>query len=314
MYKSYLNTRLLLCSIGIILLIICCQKHPKTFEFYISKSDSCYFLKNYLIAGKYADSAFMVQEGTKNTYYNAACCWALSDNRMKAFEYLMKAIDMGYININWFVNDSDLKSLHNSIEWNELLNILRQNIQDYESTLNVPLKNEIEIIGLKDQMLRKPNLIDSIRTNYGPDSKEMGAFIQNMIEIDSLNLSRITEIIDTYGWPGKSIVGEEANHIVWLVVQHSDIEIQEKYLPLLRESVRNNESSAKDLAFLEDRILVNNNQPQLYGTQVVCDSNNNCRFAEIENEKKVNKRRSNIGLGTIEDYARSMHIEYKTKK
>lgn len=130
--------------------------------------------------------------------------------------------------------------------------------------------------------------------------------------IDSTNLVQIESLIARYGWPGKSFVGATGNIAVFLVIQHSDLAIQEKYLPLLKASVADSQSMPCDLALLKDRILMRQGKKQLYGSQIARDSSNGgWKFYPIEDEKNVNARRKLMGLEPIEQYALRFGIEYK---
>ena len=56
--------------------------------------------------------------------YNAACCLALLKKTDSAFILLEKAIEYGYKNKEHLSTDSDLKILHNSSKWNNLIDII----------------------------------------------------------------------------------------------------------------------------------------------------------------------------------------------
>ncbi len=134
--------------------------------------------------------------------------------------------------------------------------------------------------------------------------------VKFITQVDSANLVQIEAFISKYGWPGKSFVGIEGNYTIWLVIQHSDLATQEKYLPLLEQSVKEGESRPQDLAYLTDRILMRKGKPQIYGTQL-WSNQGVWEFWKIEDEKNVNERRKRAGLGSIEEYANLVGIEYK---
>ncbi|WP_344633109.1 DUF6624 domain-containing protein [Streptomyces glaucosporus] len=81
---------------------------------------------------------------------------------------------------------------------------------------------------------------------------------------------RLAEIMDEYGWPSAAAVGEEAATAAWLVAQHADrdLGVQRRALALMAEAVERGEDSAYRLAFLRDRVLVNEGRPQICGTQI----------------------------------------------
>lgn len=138
------------------------------------------------------------------------------------------------------------------------------------------------------------------------------AFIQ---QIDSANLAQLEKIIAQIGWPGKSLVGARGNNTAFLIVQHAELAAQLTYVPLLRQSVAIGESDPADLALLEDRILMRQGKPQIYGSQVVSDpATGGWKFWDIEDEIHVNERRAQVGLMPIEEYATYFGIRYIAPK
>jgi hypothetical protein len=144
------------------------------------------------------------------------------------------------------------------------------------------------------------------KTRVNGDSIEFVDFI------DSCNLAQVEKLIATYGWMGKSTIGPNANYTLFLVIQHADLETQEKYYPLMEESVNEGESRPVDLAMLEDRILMRQGKKQIYGSQVVFNKvTGDQEFYPIEDEKHVNIRRAKVGMVPLEEYAIYFGIDYK---
>ena len=143
-------------------------------------------------------------------------------------------------------------------------------------------------------------------------TRARGDSAQFMQMIDSMNLTAVEALITKYGWPGISLVGPEGNRAVFLVIQHSGLKTQEKYLPMFERSVAEHESWPGDLALMQDRVLMRQDKKQIYGSQVVPDKETGgWKFYPIEDEKNVNQRREKAGLEPIEKYARAFGIEYK---
>jgi hypothetical protein len=132
--------------------------------------------------------------------------------------------------------------------------------------------------------------------------------------IDSCNLARVETLVHDYGWMGKSMIGGYCNYTLWLVVQHAELPIQEKYLPMLEESVADSESRGSELAMLQDRVLMRQGKKQLYGSQVVMNKSGGQEFYPIEDEKNVNARRKSVGLQPMEEYAKFFGINYPSIK
>ena len=164
------------------------------------------------------------------------------------------------------------------------------------------LKNELELIAVEDQTMRF--LLPEVTKKFGRASDER-RFVWSLIHRqDSICLNKTVKILNEYGWLGKSRVGSKANQAIWLVIQHADLEKQQKYLPLLRNSVEKGESEGWHLAFLEDRILMRTKKKQIYGSQTIWDKTiSKYKIYPIEDVKNVNKRREKIGLEPIEEDA-----------
>ena len=285
----------------------------QSFDQLIHLSDSLYQAENYLESGKVAAQAFQLQEGNASQYYNAACSWALAGDTISAIRFLDLSADKGWIKKKWMFKDKDLKSLHEVKGWDAVVAKVQANIDEYEKDFDKPLKVQLEKIHVKDQTLRQ--LYRDAEEKFGRDSEEMKYFWQLVSEQDSINELEVLQIIDERGWPGKSLVGGKANTTVWLVVQHAPIETQEKYLPLLEESVKKGESQGSHLALLVDRIQMRNDLPQTYGSQITRDPETGDQIVyEIKDPEYVNQRRREVGLGPIEEYVKRWGIEWTVEQ
>lgn len=135
---------------------------------------------------------------------------------------------------------------------------------------------------------------------------------EELSTVDAKNTARMKEIIKEHGWPGKSLVGADGAHDAWLLVQHADRDrpFQKQCLELLREAVAKKEASGKDLAYLTDRVLVGEGKNQLYGTQFIT-VDGKMQPQPIEDPENVDKRRAEVGLGTLAEYEKRLREVYK---
>lgn len=298
-------------KIYIILLVslFCTSLSAQTFDELIKEGDRYYDEAAYLESAKAYDKAFELQEGNMNQYYNAACSWALAGETVVAIRYLQMSADKGWRNLKHIKKDTDITSLHEVEGWKKVLTTVQANLDEYEKDLDKPLKEKLEEIYVKDQMLRQ--LYQHAEEKFGRDSEEMQYFWQLVGEQDSINEQAVIAIIDERGWVGKSVVGGKANMVLWLVIQHAPLATQEKYLPMLKASVLKGESSGSHLALLEDRILMRNGKPQTYGSQITMDEATGKQIVyEIKDPAYVNQRRAEVGLGPIQDYVKRWGIEW----
>lgn len=119
------------------------------------------------------------------------------------------------------------------------------------------------------------------------------------------NHFRLKAIFEESGFPTFQMVGEKSSNNFWMMVQHSDfdVEFQEKVLDLMLLAVKAKNASSQNYAYLVDRLRTNRGRSQLYGTQlIVVDVNRGYELKTVENRLRVDKRRLEIGLSPIKEY------------
>lgn len=129
-------------------------------------------------------------------------------------------------------------------------------------------------------------------------------------EVDKKNTERMKEIISEIGFPTISKVGKEGNYNAWLLIQHADhdVEFQKMCLSLMK-GVPLGEVERRDIAYLEDRIRVNQKQGQIYGTQFTQEGGKHIP-RPIEDEGNVDIRRAQMGMDTLADQIALMYKKY----
>ena len=158
-----------------------------------------------------------------------------------------------------------------------------------------------------DQELRR--LLPSVEKEHDFSSVQKQELLTKITLQDSINRRIVTSFLDRYGWLGASETSSFANAALFLVIQHSDLTTQLKYLPMMKDAVNKGKARPQDLAYLIDRVNMSQGRFQIYGSQI-----NGSSFFPIEDELNVNSRRKSVGLDKIEDYAKSLNISYTTPK
>ena len=167
----------------------------------------------------------------------------------------------------------------------------------------------LDSVYVEDQKYRKQ--IEEIDGEYEWNSPEMSQLITKMINADRKNIVIVQDMLAKYGWLGANQVGDKANAAQFLVIQHADLTIQEKYLPMMKKAVSEGKARSQSLALLEDRILLGNGEPQIYGSQVGTDEETGELYVfPMIYPRQVNKRRAQVGLGTIEEYLSFWELEW----
>ena len=180
---------------------------------------------------------------------------------------------------------------------------------DYES-----LKEQLETIYDVDQVPR-----EKMSKMYEESKTFDPALMKEMVISDSINLVKVLAILENYGWLPMSKIGEKASDALFLVIQHSDAETMEKYLPELKKQATKNEAKKSDAAMMEDRVLTNNHKKQLYGTQALSrqkkDGSQEFFIWPIEHPESVNERRAEAGFElTVEENAKRLNAIYNPKE
>ncbi len=283
--------------------------YAQDFERNIIKANEAYRNHKFVESTRLYENAFRDREGTSEHYYNAACSYALTGDTVMSMEYLHTAAEKGWRNLDHLLNDVDLNGLHGVQGWDSVLSIVYANSEAHNQGLDMELKEQLESIYIKDQTLRK--LMGEAMQKFGKGSREMVYLWELISYQDSINEAEVTCIIDKRGWAGRSLVGNRANLVLWVVLQHAPMDTQEKYLPLLKKSVRQGESDGAHLALLEDRILMRKGMPQIYGSQIVTDSESGRqKIYRLEDPQFVDRRREKVGLGPLAEYVKRWGIEF----
>lgn len=308
-----MKTHLLAVALLFATQVACAQTIPAATSL-DAQAMSAYEAKDYGKAGQLIDQALRARQHPQaSDYYNAACMWAMARNADKAFGYLGQATKAGYDDVAHLRTDSDLTNLHADRRWQPLLTKLDAAAAQANAHVNPALQKQLAEIRITDQRIRLK--IDSVEKKSGMDAAMTPALSQEMRTIDERNLAQLVTIIDKYGWPGRSLVGKSGATTAFLVVQHADPVAQRKYLPLLREAAAKGELEKSALALLEDRVLMGQGKPQVYGSQLTANADTKkYEFYTIADEAHVDERRAAMGLEPLADYAKRFGLDYQPKK
>jgi hypothetical protein len=127
---------------------------------------------------------------------------------------------------------------------------------------------------------------------------------------DHRNQELVISIIEKCGMPTLNEVTQQGMNAIWLGLQHNtDSKYRAKYFPLIEKAVKNGDLSKEQYALMKDRILMDEGEPQLYGTQI-----KDGKLYDLESPKTVNKRRQEMGLGPIEDYLKAFNLSLETNE
>jgi hypothetical protein len=149
-----------------------------------------------------------------------------------------------------------------------------------------------------ERLLDSILIIDqSIRNEYDPKQ-------------DYANLEVVVNVIERCEMPEspKSIKA------IFMVVQHNHSIHQKRYIETFRKASNSGLLPKPSLALMEDRILMNDGKPQLYGTQLSRKNGaEQWQLYELFEPERVNRRRAEMNLGPLEEYLQLYGVEFKVK-
>lgn len=161
-----------------------------------------------------------------------------------------------------------------------------------------------EVIRLSQQT---PPAVDSLMAAYG-----------RMQAVDAENQRVVSELLEGGGWPEG--LSEAANETIWLVIDHADLEMQRRWMPLIEAQMAAGRVSKSSYATLLDRMLMREKRPQRYGTQTVSVSRviegnstrteQQCWLWPVEQPERLDSLRKAMELGPIGEYLRTVETVY----
>lgn len=271
---------------------------------YVKTADSLSKQKQYIESCKYYSLAFKQNNNLAliDDRYSAAESWAMISALDSAFYNLFKiAYYQEKYTIEVLQTNEHFINLKNDKRWDSLIVITSNRKLKYNSSLSKLLDSVLNL----DQSVREEYL--SKRNKLDLNSLEYNLLIRRMHNVDSSNLKIVLDVINKYGWLGKDVIGYTGNMALFLVIQHSDIDVQEKMLPILEAAVKEKKALPNQLALLKDRISVFRAGKQIYGSQYY-EKDGEKRLYPIIEPTKVNLRRIEMKLEPIEDYMNNNNI------
>lgn len=268
------------------------------------KSDSIYQVAFGLVEKPFKDDLLLASINSEQL-----------NNDKKTYEYLKKGVSVG---LTLSQIKKKLSSFKKASEWKLLKKEYKKIRQNYLSTLNLSLREELLQIIKKDQAIRHPI--------FG-NSKKMG-------KVDADNYQKLLAIIEKNRgkWPGRFLIGDGneggkyAFGEITIMLHHQGNEKVDALKQVLLEAIKNGSLSPYNVAYPWDyshvEVLgtkwVNKKKTKGYAeiclplggyttfyggdTVIICDC------------EKANEERKKMGLEPLEDYYRKRNVKYKCNK
>ncbi len=190
------------------------------------------------------------------------------------------------------------KNLESTAEIFPMIYRSPESVENYlsESEYDSLLKKFAEVMANKKEIRIEPteyarehnldvNLVELMAYLKEKDQEFRMSDINKQQLIDEKNIQIIDSLYDVHAtYIGTSFVGDEYQSAMWLVIQHADLEHQEKYLPVVHEGVLNGELPETPLKMLIDRVYKKKYGYQIFGSQSGGDLAEDATIEKVKSE------------------------------
>ncbi|HEV7782081.1 MAG TPA: DUF6624 domain-containing protein [Chitinophagaceae bacterium] len=299
------------CLIAIFIAFSFTTASAQTYWALLYEASSLYEKKDYAGSLKIYKKTFKhYKSGYPSHFYDAACAAVLAGEKKQAFKLLQHAIGLGYSNAAHIESDKNWLTARESKEWSGLVARVRANVNVTPSFYDIPLREQLLTILKEDQAIRR-QIGDTVKKYGFVPHPVTDSLIKYERYIDSLHLVSVINILKTHGYPSVRSVGTDVAFVVFLVIQHSDLGIQEQYHSLLKKAMEEGDLFPDNLALLEDRIALRQGRKQSYGSQIGTNLKTGEQYVQpLEDPDNVDLRRAALGLEPLSDYLRIYKLSW----
>lgn len=157
----------------------------------------------------------------------------------------------------------------------------------------------VDFAELRTELIARAAADQRARAELDP-ARPTSAQWERVAEVDRENVRWFAPLVAVHGWPGRRMVGVDGAHAACVIAQHAPAPYRATWLPKLHAAVRDNDASARDLAYLSDRVATDQERPQCYGTQWLRIGDTS-RLYPLGKPATVNLHRVEIKLDPLPD-------------
>ena len=123
--------------------------------------------------------------------------------------------------------------------------------------------------------------------------------------VDQANQMQLLKMVPPEGWFYVSRYGRPASNAAFLIVQHGDLDLWRRFVPVLEPLVAKGEVEGQEYGLMYDRLAIREGRPQRYGSQMTCRGG---KFVvdTLEDPVHVDERREAMGfMQTLAEYEKN---------
>src|SRR3954465_15809137 len=155
----------------------------------------------------------------------------------------------------------------------------------------------------------RANLLSLLQEN-GDNAERATKAESERAAIHEQHRSKLRTILQTHGWPGRDVVGEDGSQATLALLQEecTDSELLKRAIPLLQTAVQHRAASISDLARLIDAARLGEGRMQVYGTQYRAAQDGRPIRFPVEDLEHVDARRRLVGLPSLRSQEQAMGL------
>jgi hypothetical protein len=155
--------------------------------------------------------------------------------------------------------------------------------------------------------------IDFMNQNVKNDSPAMKNLMNDWRSESDVDKIQLKTLFKENGFLGYHEVGRQSSHNFFQMVQRfdEDTAFQQDVLVEMKKNIDKLNANPIEFAYLTDRVNLNLGKPQVYGTQLkINEKGSSYEPKTVIDPVNLNKRRAEMGLGTIEEAVLSMNSHF----
>ncbi|MXV07158.1 hypothetical protein DYQ95_08445 [Xanthomonas sp. LMG 9002] len=223
-------------------------------------------------------------------------CLAAAGRTEAALKVLDTRLAQGRIDVEELMHKDrpGLNRLRSLPTWPSLLARAKTLDATRQARVDQPLRQELLARVQKDQAVRQKAI----------DEGNTPASWQRTVAVDRANTAWLKTVVTKNGWPTRTSVGEDGSKAAFLIAQHATLDpgFQEQVLALMQSALAQKEADPSDVAMLQDRVLLHQGKPQLYGTQFRTEPDGTMVLDRTQDVDGLDARRATMGLPPIAEY------------
>lgn len=169
----------------------------------------------------------------------------------------------------------------------------------------------LERMGRMDQVGRR--VLTGINLHLLPPEEIKSArkaMWSSIEEADAENEKALLAMVPPEGWFLKSRYGAKAASAAFHIVQHSDVPLWKRFVPILEPLVVKGEVDGQSYGLMYDRLALSEGRPQRYGSQMTCKAGT-WTVDTLEAPETVDERRKAMGfIDTLAEYEHRFQTSY----